>query len=715
MMEGMAVPLPNDYAERVYAGVLGKIIGVYLGRPVEGWTYERITAELGEIQYYVHQQLGRPLVVTDDDISGTFTFPRALVDHGVSGELSPAQIGETWLNYLIEERTTLWWGGLGNSTEHTAYLRLKHGIAAPQSGSAALNGRVVSEQIGAQIFIDGWAMLAPGDPERAADLAERAARVSHDGEAVHAARVLAAMEALAFVESRVDRLLDTAVALIPRDSVIFRLIADLREWHAQEPDWRQARARLAAAYGYDRYGGNCHVVPNHGLIILGLLYAADDFQRALSIVTTSGWDTDCNAGNLGCLLGIRNGLAGIAAGPDWRGPVADRLYISSADGGRAITDAVTETFHLVNLGRALAGLPPLTPKGGARFHFELPGAVQGFRPEESPECAGTVVIENVAASSRLGSRSLALHYHGLAPGRTARVATPTFIPPEALAMSGYPLMASPTLYPGQTVRAWLGAAPGNDRLVTAGLYVRVYGPGDRRVLRRGPRILLPPGAYEELAWRLADTGGAPIAEVGIELSGVGGARGSVYLDALTWEGEPEVVLARPAGGGTAWWRAWVNAVDRLITDGPEMLRLIQNEGTGLLIQGTREWTNYRVSAVFTPHLARAAGLAARVQGLRRYYALLLASDNRVRLVKVLDGVRVLAEADYPWQYGESHRIELAVHGATLDGWIDGRLLLHADDTDRPLQTGAIGLVCEEGRIAVGPVAVQPFTGVAVSG
>ena len=40
--------LPHDYAERVYAGVLGKIIGVYLGRPFEGWTYERILEELGD-------------------------------------------------------------------------------------------------------------------------------------------------------------------------------------------------------------------------------------------------------------------------------------------------------------------------------------------------------------------------------------------------------------------------------------------------------------------------------------------------------------------------------------------------------------------------------------------------------------------------------------------------------------------------------------------
>jgi len=35
------MPLPADYTERVYAGVLGKIIGVYLGRPFEGWTYVR--------------------------------------------------------------------------------------------------------------------------------------------------------------------------------------------------------------------------------------------------------------------------------------------------------------------------------------------------------------------------------------------------------------------------------------------------------------------------------------------------------------------------------------------------------------------------------------------------------------------------------------------------------------------------------------------------
>src|SRR5690349_16816606 len=103
--EARSMTLPTDYVERVYAGVLGKLIGVYLGRPFEGWPHERILATLGPIDYYVHDRLGQPLIVTDDDLSGTFTFLRALPDHGNRRDLTPAEIGETWRNYIIEERT----------------------------------------------------------------------------------------------------------------------------------------------------------------------------------------------------------------------------------------------------------------------------------------------------------------------------------------------------------------------------------------------------------------------------------------------------------------------------------------------------------------------------------------------------------------------------------------------------------------------------------
>ena len=702
--------LPVDYVERVYAGVLGKIIGVYLGRPFEGWSYGRIMEELGEINYYVHEKRGVPLIVTDDDISGTFTFLRALPDYGNSPALTPAQIGQTWLNYLIEERTILWWGGLGNSTEHTAYLRLKHGIAAPQSGSMALNGKVVAEQIGAQIFIDGWAMVAPGDPALAAELARRAASVSHDGEAIYGAQVLAAMEALAFVEPDIHTLLDTAVTFIPCDSVIYRMIGDLRAWRITTPDWREAFGLLAEHYGYDKYGGNCHMVPNHGLIVLSLLWGDDDFQKTLMIVNTCGWDTDCNSGNAGCLMGIKNGLAGIDAGPDFRGPVADRMFLPAADGGRAITDAVRETYYIANSGRALAGEAPLAPKGGTRFHFDLPGAVQGWLPEDSIESRGTVTVENVAGHSVLGSRSLALRYRAVATGRPARAATATFTPPEAASMPGYGLLASPTLYPGQTVRARLSAGGDNATPVTCGLYLRFYGAEDRLERVAGPCALFGPGEAQEFVWRIPDTGGAPIAEIGVEISSVKRADGVVYLDYLTWEGAPDVTLARPAHTGAMWQRAWVNGVDQLQHWG-ETYRLIQNEGVGLLMQGTREWTDYRVTADVTPHLVKSAGIAARVQGMRRYYALLLCRDavaapSKIRLVKVLHTPEVLAEADLPWEFGATHELSLEVAGGTLRAWVDGEALFTVTDA-QPFTGGAVALVCEEGRTATHVVRVQP--------
>ena len=304
------MPIPNDYLERVYAGVLGKIIGVYLGRPFEGWTHERILRELGPIRYYVHERLGKPLIVVDDDISGTFTFVRTLADNGNRETIGAAEIGETWLNYIIEDRTVLWWGGFGNSTEHTAFVRLQHGIEAPRSGSMELNGKIVAEQIGAQIFIDSWAMVAPGNPRLAFDLAGKAARVSHDGEAVLAARFLAVMEAQAFIEPDIEALFDVGLSFLPMESVVARLVKDLRTWQAEGRDWKESRARVEKIYGYRKYGGNCHIIPNCAVVLLSLLYSEDDFANALMIANTSGWDTDCNLGNVGCLMGIKKWAQG---------------------------------------------------------------------------------------------------------------------------------------------------------------------------------------------------------------------------------------------------------------------------------------------------------------------------------------------------------------------------------------------------------------------
>ncbi len=719
--------LPQDYFERVYAGVLGKIIGVYLGRPFEGWSYEKITSVLGDINYYVHEKLDVPLVVTDDDISGTFTFLRALEDYGYNKNLTPRQIGKTWMNYLIEEQTILWWGGMGNSTEHTAYLRLKEGIDAPMSGSMALNGKVVAEQIGAQIFIDGWAMISPGDPEQAADFAKRAGSVSHDGEAIYGAQVLAAMEAQAFVESDINALIDTGLSFIPDDSVIYYMLNDIRDWHAKEPDWRKARLLLDERYGYSVYGGNCHMVPNHGLMIFSLLYGDDDFQKTQMIVNTSGWDTDCNAGNIGCLMGIKNGLAGLSTGPDWLGPIADRMYLPTADGGRAITDAVIETVHVVNAGRALQGLDPIAPKDGARFHFDLPGAVQGFMSEDSITTRGTVTIENVEGYSEYGSRVLALHYQRLATGRVGRVETPTFTP--SLDVSnyfderGYRLLASPTLYSGQTITARVLASSENDHDIDVTLYVKHYDLHDNFQMLCADSVTLSAGQAETITWQVPDTKGYPIAQVGIQLSAQSGASGTVYLDYLTWNGAPSIVLDRPYDANAMraagverpkmWKKAWVNGFDTRdrLTDADswsETYRLIQNVGRGMYMHGTCDWTDYQVTATMTPHMCKAGGLGVRGQGMQRYYAFLI-DDHSFKIVAAFEGEDiVLASVDGGWEYGREYTLSVRVEGNTIQGFVNGDLKVEATDNENRFIGGGISLIAEVGRIGCDHVEVRPL-------
>ncbi|MEM7220597.1 MAG: ADP-ribosylglycohydrolase family protein [Pseudomonadota bacterium] len=678
-------PLDRAFEEKIYAGVLGKLIGVYLGRPFEGWDNARIERELGDITDYVHERLGTRLIVTDDDIAGTFTFLRAFEDQGLDYDLTAEDIGNSWLNYLIEGHSVLWWGGMGNSTEHTAYLRLKAGIPAPRSGSMALNGQVVAEQIGAQIFIDGWAMLCPGDPEAAAALARRAGSVSHDGEALHGAMALAAAEAQAVVTPDANSQLDAAVGVIPRDSLIRRLIDDVRDWHARNPDdWRTTMREIQARYGYDKYGGNCHMVPNHALIVMGLLHADGDFAKAMQVVNTAGWDTDCNSGNLGCLMGISVGLAGLT--PHLREPVADRCYLPTADGGRAISDAWTESQRIISFVRGARGEPTTLPAEAA-IDFAMPGAVQGFQAEagslrHTAEDGGALLLSAAQGESALALRDVFVD----------SLATSRFFH-----RGGYALVATPQLNPGQRLRAQVSAAQAKT---SAQLAIRVFDENDDTRLLLGPATEIDAGSTLALTWEVPDLGGYPIAQVGVR-TGAGEAR----LHELSWDGAPRVTLTRPDRSSVMWQRAWVSSLDTLWHIA-EPFRLMQNEGTGLLSYGCRSWRAYRVSADVTPHLADRAGLVARYQGLRRYYALLLnAQAQKLQLVREYEGTTVLAECEASVEFGRTYRFELQVDGDKLRGSVNDQVL-HA--RDGALADGGVALLIDTGRSATQALSIAPL-------
>jgi hypothetical protein len=132
---------------------------------------------------------------------------------------------------------------------------------------------------------------------------------------------------------------------------------------------------------------------------------------------------------------------------------------------------------------------------------------------------------------------------------------------------------------------------------------------------------------------------------------------------------------------------------------------VQNEGTGLLITGTREWQDYQVSARLRPHLAERAGIACRVQGMRRWYGLMVGRDGVARLVKCFEQEQVLAEAAFQWEFGQEIEMSLSMRGRSLEGTVDGAVVLRA--TDACLNGGGIAFVVTEGRLDSDEIRVTP--------
>lgn len=703
----------HRYEEQVYAAVLGKIVGVYLGRPFEGWHKSAIEERWGFVDRYVHEDVDKPLVVSDDDISGTLTFVRGLEDSGLYADTPSDFFGDTWLNYLMEERTILWWGGRGMSTEHTAYLNLKEGVHAPESGCIARNGRTVAEQIGAQIFIDALGMVAPGKPALAADLARRAAGVSHDGEAVHAACVVAAMVSGAFAEKDMGRLLDIGVSVIPERSLIARVHADVRAWARRDRDWRRTWGRIDRKYGYHKYGGNCHVIPNHALMVMAWAYAPDDFRRCLGICATAGWDTDCNVGNVGSVMGLVAGLEGINREYEFQAPFADRLIIPTAEGSRGVSDVLAEALHIAAMGRRLAGREPeAPPSGGAVHHYSLPGALHGYLPEEGEfECRGTARVSNVGSPARGGSRCLCIDYAGLKAERVSRVSTP-ILPGGAGARYGgaSQVQATPRLYSGMTVSLEGEAGRHQAGAASARLFVRHFATdGTPTAVFYGRAGRLQPGRAVRLSLKVPDTGGWPVKDLGVEIRSdgpgrtgahqPGAASGRLYVHSVAFSGRPRLSFPVQApmaqSGGAAGWVCDADHIRNhpFSDDAEPVMRLQKNQGRGIMVTGTADWSDYVLESRVNVHLAEAAGLIVRYQGLQRYLALVVTRDH-LQLVERYYGDTVLAQVRARWKVDELHALKVVCRGRKIAAYCDGELVGEAED--RRLGCGGAGYLVESG-------------------
>ena len=679
----MSRTIPNDYHDKVYAGWLAKCIGVHFGGPLESWTYQDILANLGEVNSYL--QDGNKIFKPDDDLVMPMIMMRAMENADDGDSISAEDIGRTWLNLLSKERGAIWRGGYGISSEHTAYINLTNGIMPPISGSAKLNGKIISEQIGGQIFSDIWGIVLPNDPIAAANLSEKASSVSHDGEGINGARFVAAMVSAAFSEKDPVKLLEIGLSVIPSDGEYATMVRDIMRFHQVHPDdWHVARDYIEVAWGYKKYPGVVHIIPNGAIIVIGLLYGEGDFSRSIVITNMCGWDTDCNVGNVAAIIGIAVGLEGIEN--RWRPPLRDYMVSSSVIGSQNIAGIPEVAQYLEACGRRFAGeeqkldnLP--------QYYFDYPGSTMGMETRKN-RCR-VLNLSQSTEQSTVGRGSLKVSIDRLNRKGFAQIFARTYIWVDELTSNHYEACFSPRIYPGQTLSIQVFMPEEYPDFIHGSLFVEDASSG---FCYQNPGQKLTPGKWTKIELSIPNETNLTISHIGLDIRSMQEDpwTGVLYVDALDWTGNSEYQLdlgaLSPNGKTTTQFSTycgfWRLEQDAYLGSGVEF-----NES----YTGNIQWQNGTLTVKLTPVTGQTHYINLRVQGGLSGYAIGFLGENRVGIMKKIDGnYEILKAVEYPWVQGEEITLSGNADGAQLTLLINGKEVISIID-NQGYEFGQIGL------------------------
>lgn len=710
--------MDSSYISRIYAGWLGKIIGIRLGAPIEGWTYEKIRNIYGELDHYPVEFHD---FAADDDSNGPIFFIRALEDKARDHKLTANDVAEALLNYAPYEHGFFWWGGYGVATEHTAYLNLRHGIPAPKSGSIEMNGNTIAEQIGGQIFIDTWGLVNPAKPERAAEMAALAASVTHDGNGIYGGVFVATCISEAFVESDIRKVIEKGLSFIPENSEYSRVARDVMKFHDEYPDnWRDCYDYIFRNYGYDKYPGNCHIIPNMAVMVLAMMYGASDFSDTINICNMCGWDTDCNVGNVGAIMGVLCGIEGIDY-YRWRKPINDFLACSSVVGSLNIQDIPYGAMYLTKLAYILDGDEIEEPwkeiiEGRIHScHFELTGSTHGLRmrverrDSRSPETRQLEMI-NTDETAAIGTRSLKVMAKPMEPGEDLLICQKTYYTPSDFHDSRYDPAFSPIAYPGQTVHGYACIPEyGTEGVVC--LYAK---EAHGNTLIYGDKIELIKGKWHELNLEIPAMESGLIEEIGFCFSpkSVGAGRKEFIglIDELYVDGTPSYSIDFANENEEVWHvlHKEISQFTRLkgLTYLEEGRMHLSCADFGEMYTGGYNWNDYNAEFHIIPEAGDDHYVSVRVQGAIRSYSAGLMPDGRFAILKNENGYRVLADAMLDWEHDREYIICVKVYGNRIEASCEG-ITLTVLDEDNPYLTGAIGISVRDGsHISCGQIRVS---------
>lgn len=345
----------QEVYDRFLGAWLGRCAGCLLGKPVEGWHTDRMWGYLRDMgryplrdyfiskvpveieeKYGVSQRFGFvdqvDCMPEDDDTNYTVTGLAIVKLRGTA--FSSEDVADFWLSSIPLLKTC--------TAERVAYRNLALTIPPPRS---ATHRNPYREWIGAQIRGDFFGYVALGNPELAAELAWRDARVSHVKNGIYGEMWVAAMLAAAAFEEDPKSLIQIGLSEIPARSRFYEAISDVISWY--DKGLSRAEATSMIHKRWNQYNGHhwCHTISNAQIVAMGLLWSDHDYEQAICGAVQACFDTDCNGATVGSIMGMMMGANRLPE--KWTAPLNDTLQTGVSGYHRvSISELARQTLEL---------------------------------------------------------------------------------------------------------------------------------------------------------------------------------------------------------------------------------------------------------------------------------------------------------------------------------------------------------------------------------
>ncbi len=362
----------KEYFNKVYGCLIGKTVIGTLGAPFEGI---KMPLELEFSEEMINTML------PNDDLDLQVLWLDAVEQHGEDftsydllkrfNERCPYDPGE----YCVMRKN------------------FRRGVYPPLSGKFSNDFYI--EGMGCPIRSEVWACLSPLNVPRAVDFSTRDGVLDHAGESVYAENFFVALEAEAFFESDLHKLIEAGLRYVP-DKCRFRtLVEDVVALCDHYDDEKIILRKILKKYGHL----DCtNLYENIGISLLALLKGEGDMIKTGMMALNCGFDTDCTCATAGAILGLIKGADQIKALYGW-----DNItYVLGVDCPRRSDKVIDLAEDIALLGAHLSG-GAITDAPEKEFDFKpyfypLTFAVEyenddpTFSPEKS--CKFTLKIKN---------------------------------------------------------------------------------------------------------------------------------------------------------------------------------------------------------------------------------------------------------------------------------------------------------------------------------